>query len=67
MVASSSSHYSLPGNMLKPGRGINMGDGWETIRNRPSTDDGGKARTLLVVSISMLMSMSLAVVAQCSA
>jgi allantoicase len=42
VLASSSSHYSLPANMIKPGRGINMGDGWETIRNRPALDDGGK-------------------------
>eukprot|EP00904_Undaria_pinnatifida_P010622 jgi/Undpi1/6690/HiC_scaffold_20.g09169.m1 len=31
-VACSNRHYGEPKNMLKPGRGINMGDGWETAR-----------------------------------
>jgi len=42
-VASSSSHYSLASNMIKAERGVNMGDGWETTRLRPDTNDGGKA------------------------
>lgn len=73
-MASSSSHYSLPANMIKAGRGINMvrsctavaflvlcygvgtscgafaqGDGWETIRNRPDTKDGGKSCALFIL------------------
>ncbi|MEQ8514872.1 MAG: allantoicase [Chromatocurvus sp.] len=36
-VAVSNRFYSSPDNLLMPGRGINMGDGWETRRRR---DDG---------------------------
>jgi allantoicase len=34
----SDAHYGEPKNLLRPGRGINMGDGWETARkkNRPA-------------------------------
>jgi len=34
VIASSSARYSVPSNMLKNGRGFNMGDGWETARIR---------------------------------
>jgi allantoicase len=27
-------HYGAPGNLIMPGRGVNMGDGWETRRRR---------------------------------
>ena len=30
----SNAHYGVPDQMLGPGRGINMGDGWETARRR---------------------------------
>ncbi len=30
----SDAHYGVPDQMLGPGRGINMGDGWETKRRR---------------------------------
>lgn len=30
----SDEHYGTPRNLLKPGRGANMGDGWETQRRR---------------------------------
>jgi allantoicase len=33
-LASSDAHYGSPERMLGPGRGINMGDGWETARRR---------------------------------
>ncbi|MDO9414910.1 allantoicase [Pararhizobium sp.] len=33
-LAWSNSHYGVPDQMLGPGRGINMGDGWETARRR---------------------------------
>jgi allantoicase len=33
-LAWSNSHYGVPDQMLAPGRGINMGDGWETARRR---------------------------------
>lgn len=36
VIASSSARYSVPSNMLKNGRGFNMGDGWETVRIRPA-------------------------------
>ena len=28
----SDAHYGHPRNMIKPGPGVNMGDGWETAR-----------------------------------
>ena len=34
VLGASSSHYSSPALTLKPGRGMNMGDGWETRRMR---------------------------------
>ncbi|XBW37074.1 hypothetical protein QEN19_002652 [Hanseniaspora menglaensis] len=34
VIAASNQHYSSPSNLLLPGRGINMGDGWETKRSR---------------------------------
>lgn len=30
----SDAHFGVPDNLLAPGRGINMGDGWETARRR---------------------------------
>jgi len=32
-VICSNRHYGIPSNMLQPGRGVNMGDGWETARH----------------------------------
>lgn len=45
----SDAHYGHPRNLIKPGRGINMGDGWETARrlDRPpilEADDSGMLR-----------------------
>ena len=34
IVAASDSHFGAPENLLAPGRGENMGDGWETRRRR---------------------------------
>lgn len=34
VVAYSDAHYGHPRNLINPGRGINMGDGWETKRRR---------------------------------
>ena len=34
VVAVSDAHYGDPEVVLRPGRGINMGDGWETARRR---------------------------------
>lgn len=34
VVAYSDAHFGHPNNLLNPGRGINMGDGWETKRRR---------------------------------
>lgn len=33
-LAASDAHYGNPWALLRPGRGINMGDGWETRRRR---------------------------------
>ena len=33
-IAASNEHYGNPWALLRPGRGINMGDGWETRRRR---------------------------------
>ena len=33
-VAWNDSHYGHPDNLLRPGRGVDMGDGWETRRRR---------------------------------
>jgi allantoicase len=32
-LSHSNAHYGEPNNMLREGRGVNMGDGWETARN----------------------------------
>ncbi|MGL6081259.1 MAG: allantoicase [Gammaproteobacteria bacterium] len=34
VVAYSDAHFGHPHNLINPGRGINMGDGWETKRRR---------------------------------
>lgn len=34
IVAFSDAHFGHPRNLINPGRGINMGDGWETKRRR---------------------------------
>jgi len=39
VVAYSDAHYGHPENLLSPGRGINMGDGWETRRRRSPGHD----------------------------
>ncbi|MFD2264523.1 allantoicase [Lacibacterium aquatile] len=33
-IAASDEHYGKPWALLRPGRGVNMGDGWETRRRR---------------------------------
>jgi allantoicase len=38
-LAWSDAHYGLPANMLAPGRGRDMGDGWETARRRGPGND----------------------------
>ena len=38
-VAWNDAHYGVPANLLLPGRGINMGDGWETRRRREPGND----------------------------
>lgn len=39
VVRESNKFYGPPQNLLLPGRGVNMGDGWETARRRtPGTD-----------------------------
>ncbi|MHA3083279.1 allantoicase [Acinetobacter sp. ANC 5383] len=34
IIAFSDAHYGHPRNLINPGRGVNMGDGWETKRRR---------------------------------
>jgi allantoicase len=34
LVATSNQHYGVASNLLLPGRGVDMGDGWETRRSR---------------------------------
>ncbi|GGB00622.1 allantoicase [Agarivorans gilvus] len=38
-VAHNDSHYGTPANLLAPGDGVNMGDGWETRRRREPGND----------------------------
>lgn len=38
-VACSDQHYGTPARLLYPGRGLNMGDGWETQRRREPGND----------------------------
>ena len=38
-VAWSDAHYGEPRKLLRPGRGLNMGDGWETRRRREPGND----------------------------
>ncbi len=38
-IAWNDSHYGSPANLLAPGRGVNMGDGWETRRRREPGHD----------------------------
>jgi allantoicase len=38
-IACSDQHYGTPWNLMAPGRGVNMGDGWETRRRREPGND----------------------------
>jgi len=38
-IDASDRFYSSPSNLVMPGRGINMGDGWETKRRRDRSND----------------------------
>jgi allantoicase len=38
-LACNNEHFGTMGNLLTPGRGINMGDGWETRRRREPGND----------------------------
>jgi allantoicase len=39
VVAANNQHFGAASNMLMPGRGVNMGDGWETRRRREPGND----------------------------
>lgn len=39
IVAANNQHFGLASNLLLPGRGVNMGDGWETRRRREPGND----------------------------
>jgi len=55
-VAASDDFFSRPANLLQPGRGVDMGDGWETRRRRGPGFDWvvialgrrGKAKSVLI-------------------
>ncbi|MFB9886254.1 allantoicase [Balneatrix alpica] len=38
-IACNDEHFGKKGNILNPGRGVNMGDGWETARRRTPGND----------------------------
>lgn len=38
-LACNDAHFGSMGNLLTPGRGVNMGDGWETRRRREAGND----------------------------
>ncbi|GEQ98415.1 putative allantoicase 1 [Iodidimonas gelatinilytica] len=38
-IAANDAHFGKPDNLIAPGRGINMGDGWETRRRREPGHD----------------------------
>lgn len=39
IVAYNDAHFGVPTGVIKPGRGVNMGDGWETRRRREPGND----------------------------
>ncbi len=39
VVAYSDAHFGMPTSVIKAGRGVNMGDGWETRRRREPGND----------------------------
>jgi allantoicase len=39
VVAANNQHFGFASNLLLPGRGVNMGDGWETRRRREPGND----------------------------
>lgn len=39
VIKANDSHFGSPDNLIAPGRGINMGDGWETRRRREPGND----------------------------
>lgn len=39
IVAYNDAHFGVPTGLIKPGRGVNMGDGWETRRRREPGND----------------------------
>ena len=38
-IVANNEHYGMIGNLLMPGRGVDMGDGWETRRRREPGND----------------------------
>lgn len=39
VITANDSHFGSPDNLIAPGRGLNMGDGWETRRRREPGND----------------------------
>jgi allantoicase len=55
-ITANNQHFGVPANLLAPGRGVNMGDGWETRRRREPGNDWalielGAAGTVSVIEI----------------
>ena len=50
-VGFSNAHFGHPRNLIKPGKGINMGDGWETARKieRPPVIEIDEKGMLVVI------------------
>jgi allantoicase len=50
-IGASDMFYSSPSNLVMPGRGVNMGDGWETKRRRDAGNDWAVVKLGLAGSI----------------
>ncbi|EEP82382.1 conserved hypothetical protein [Uncinocarpus reesii 1704] len=56
VTAASNQHFTPAANLLLPGRGINMGDGWETARSRrPGHVDWAVVRLALPGSVERIV------------
>jgi allantoicase len=56
VVDANNQHFGLANNMLMPGRGVTMGDGWETRRRREPGNDWcvialGKSGTISKIEV----------------
>lgn len=49
VVAASDSHFGAKENLILPGRGVNMGDGWETKRSRGAHVDWAIVKLVCII------------------